>query len=98
MVATTDGFLLQLDAKTGELFKGVGKDGLVDLKVGMTEKYGGGYEPVARAIYKNFMIFAAFHWRARTLWHRRRSARLRSDHRQGSMAFSLGSSAGRSEL
>lgn len=58
VVATTDGFLLQLDAKTGELFRGVGKDGLVDLKVGMTEKYGGGYEPVARAIYKNLIIFA----------------------------------------
>jgi glucose dehydrogenase len=59
IVATQDGFLLQLDAKTGELFKGVGKDGLIDLKVGMVEKYGGGYTPGATpAIYKNLAIFS----------------------------------------
>jgi glucose dehydrogenase len=59
VVATNDGFLLQLDAKTGELFKGVGKDGLIDLKVGMTEKYGGSYTPGATpAIYKNLAIFS----------------------------------------
>jgi quinoprotein glucose dehydrogenase len=56
---TSDGFLLQLDAKTGELFKGVGKDGLVDLKAGMTEKFGGGYEPGQEpAIFKNLAILA----------------------------------------
>ena len=59
VVATDDGFLIQLDAKTGELFKGVGKAGLIDLKVGMTEKYGGGYTPGATpAIYKNLAIFS----------------------------------------
>ncbi len=59
VVATNDGFLLQLDAKTGELFKGVGKDGLIDLKVGMTEKFGGSYTPGATpAIYKNLAIFS----------------------------------------
>lgn len=59
VVATTDGYLIQLDAKTGELFKGVGKDGLIDLKAGMTEKFGGNYDAGATpAIYKNLAIFA----------------------------------------
>jgi glucose dehydrogenase len=59
VVATNDGYLIQLDAKTGELFKGVGKDGLVSLKEGMIEKYGGFYTPGATpAIYKNLAIFS----------------------------------------
>jgi glucose dehydrogenase len=59
VVATNDGYLLQLDAKTGELFKGVGKAGLVNLKAGMIEKYGGYYTPGATpAIYKNLAIFS----------------------------------------
>lgn len=59
VVATTDGLLLQLDAKTGQLAKDIGKDGVIDLKVGVTEKFGGGYTPGATpAIYKNLAIFA----------------------------------------
>lgn len=59
VVATNDGYLLQLDAKTGELFKGVGTNGLIDLKKGMTEKFGGSYGAGATpTIYKNLAIFA----------------------------------------
>ena len=59
VIATNDGLLLQFDAKTGELYKKVGKDGIIDLKVGMTEKYGGGYTPGATpAIYKNLAIIS----------------------------------------
>ncbi len=59
IVATTDGLLIQLDAKTGQLFKNVGDNGIVDLKVGMVEKYGGGYTPGATpAIYKNLAIIS----------------------------------------
>jgi len=59
VVATTDGLLIQLDAKTGKLFKDVGDNGIVDLKVGMVEKYGGGYTPGATpAIYKNLAIIS----------------------------------------
>jgi quinoprotein glucose dehydrogenase len=57
VVATTDGLLIQLDAKTGELYKNVGDNGVIDLKVGMVERYGGGYTPGATpAIYKNLAI------------------------------------------
>ena len=59
IVATTDGLLIQLDAKTGKLFKNVGDNGIVDLKVGMVEKYGGGYTPGSTpAIYKNLAIIS----------------------------------------
>jgi glucose dehydrogenase len=59
IVATTDGLLIQLDARTGQLFKNVGDNGVVDLKVGMVEKYGGGYTPGATpAIYKNLAIIS----------------------------------------
>jgi glucose dehydrogenase len=59
VVATNDGLLLQFDAKTGELFKKVGVDGVIDLKAGMTEKFGGGYTPGATpAIYKNLAIIS----------------------------------------
>ena len=59
IVATTDGLLIQLDAKTGQLFRNVGDNGVVDLKVGMVEKYGGGYTPGATpAIYKNLAIIS----------------------------------------
>jgi glucose dehydrogenase len=59
VVATNDGFLLQLDAKTGKLCTDFGKNGLVDLKVGLTEKFGGGYTPGATpAIYKNLAIIS----------------------------------------
>lgn len=59
VVATNDGLLLQFDAKTGELFKKVGVDGVIDLKTGMTEKFGGSYTPGATpAIYKNLAIIS----------------------------------------
>jgi glucose dehydrogenase len=59
VVATNDGLLLQLDAKTGKLFTGVGKDGIIDVKVGMTEKFGNRYTPGATpAIYKNLAIIS----------------------------------------
>ena len=59
VVATTDGLLIQLDAKTGKLFRTVGDNGIVDLKVGMVEKYGGGYTPGSTpAIYKNLAILS----------------------------------------
>jgi quinoprotein glucose dehydrogenase len=59
VVATTDGLLIQLDAKTGKLFKSVGDNGVVDLKTGMVEKYGGGYTPGSTpAIYKNLAIIS----------------------------------------
>jgi glucose dehydrogenase len=60
VVATTDGLLIQLDAKSGRLYKDVGKEGVIDLKVGMVEKFGsGGYTPGATpAIYKNLAIIS----------------------------------------
>lgn len=59
VVATTDGYLLQLDAKTGKLFAGVGAKGLIDLKVGVMEKFGGTYTPGSTpAIYKNLAILS----------------------------------------
>ena len=59
VVATNDGFLLQLDAKTGKLCTDFGKNGLVDLKTGITEKFGGSYTPGATpAIYKNLAILS----------------------------------------
>ena len=59
VVATTDGFLLQFDAKTGKLFTGIGNKGLIDLKVGVMEKFGGTYTPGSTpAIYKNLAILS----------------------------------------
>jgi len=59
VVATTDGLLIQLDARTGKLFRNVGDNGVVDLKVGMVEKYGGGYTPGSTpAIYRNLAIIS----------------------------------------
>jgi len=59
VVATNDGLLLQLDARTGKLYTAFGKDGIVDLKVGMIEKYGGTYTPGATpTIYKNLAILS----------------------------------------
>jgi len=59
VVATTDGLLMRLDAKTGQLARNYGKNGIIDLKVGVTEKVGGNY-PIAAppAIYKNLAILA----------------------------------------
>src|SRR5580658_4266836 len=60
VVATTDGLMIQLDAKSGRLYKDVGKEGVIDLKVGMVEKFGtGGYTPGSTpAIYKNLAIIS----------------------------------------
>ena len=59
VVATNDGYLLQLDAKTGALYKKFGKNGLVDLAKGVMEKFGGNYTPGATpAIYKNIAIIS----------------------------------------
>ena len=60
VVATTDGLLIQLNAKTGQLYKDVGNNGVIDLKVGMVEKFGNsGYTPGSTpAIYKNLAIIS----------------------------------------
>lgn len=59
VVATTGGYMLQLDAKTGALDTSFAKKGLLDLKVGVMEKFGGGYTPGATpAIYKNIAIIS----------------------------------------
>lgn len=59
VVATTDGYLLQLDAKTGKLFTGVGDKGLINLAKGVMEKFGGQYTPGSTpAIYKNLAILS----------------------------------------
>jgi glucose dehydrogenase len=55
---TWDGFLIALDAKTGQRVSGFGKDGEIDLKIGVKEKfpevhYGLSGAPV---IYKNLAI------------------------------------------
>jgi quinoprotein glucose dehydrogenase len=58
VIATTNGFLVQLDAKTG---KPIPKPaGLVNMATGVTEKYGGGYAVnTPPALYKNLAIIAA---------------------------------------
>lgn len=58
LFGTGDGFLLAVDAKTGKAVSGFGKNGEIDLKVGMKEKfpdvhYGLSGAPV---IYKNLAI------------------------------------------
>lgn len=59
VVATNDGYMFQLDAKTGALYKKFGKDGLVNLATGIMEKFGGNYTPGATpAIYKNIAILS----------------------------------------
>jgi quinoprotein glucose dehydrogenase len=59
VVATNDGLLIQLDAKTGALYKSVGDNGVIDLKTGIIEKFGGSYTPGATpSIYKNLAIFS----------------------------------------
>ena len=58
VATTTDGLLTQVNAKNGELVR-VGEKGYVDLKVGMTEKFGGGYNVAAPpAIFKDIAILA----------------------------------------
>jgi len=58
VATTTDGLLTQVNARSGELVR-VGDKGYVDLKLGMTEKFGGGYNVAAPpAIYRDIAILA----------------------------------------
>jgi len=58
VATTTDGLLTQVSAKNGELVR-IGEKGYVDLKIGVTEKFGGGYNVAAPpAIFKNIAILA----------------------------------------
>jgi len=58
VATTTDGLLTQVNAKNGELVR-LGDKGYVDLKTGMTEKFGGGYNVAAPpAIFKDTAILA----------------------------------------
>jgi glucose dehydrogenase len=57
VIATTNGFLVQLDAKTGKLVDGPA--GVLNLAIGVMEKFGGSYAMnTAPAIYKNLAIIA----------------------------------------
>lgn len=58
VATTTDGLLTQVNAKNGELVR-IGEKGYVDLKIGVTEKFGGGYNVAAPpAIFNNIAILA----------------------------------------
>ena len=59
VISTTNGFLVQLDAKTGKPIAGAA--GLVNLAVGIMEKFGGGNYAtnMPPALYKNLAIIAA---------------------------------------
>jgi len=58
VATTTDGLLSQVNAKNGELVR-IGEKGYVDLKTGMTERFGGGYNVAAPpAIFRDIAILA----------------------------------------
>jgi quinoprotein glucose dehydrogenase len=58
VIDTTNGFIVQLDARTGEPVPG--PSGAINLATGVTEKFGGGYSTnTPPAIYKNLAIIAA---------------------------------------
>jgi glucose dehydrogenase len=58
VIDTTNGFIVQLDARTGEPVPGPA--GQINLGTGVTEKFGGGYSTnTPPAIYKNLAIIAA---------------------------------------
>jgi glucose dehydrogenase len=61
LAGTSDGRLLALDAKTGKLFQKFGKDGAVDLRVGVTEKFPDATYHMSSpgAIYRNLIITGA---------------------------------------
>jgi len=60
VVATNDGHLLQLDAKTGALNTKFGTNGLLDVGAGIMDKFGGDYRPgQTPAIYKNIAVITA---------------------------------------
>ena len=57
VISTTNGWLVQLDAKTGTLVPG--PSGLVNLATGVMEKFGGGYSTqMPPALYRNLAIIA----------------------------------------
>ena len=58
VVDTTNGFIVQLDARTGRPIQGPA--GMINLATGVTEKFGGGYSTnTPPAIYRNLAIIAA---------------------------------------
>ncbi|HMC76700.1 MAG TPA: PQQ-binding-like beta-propeller repeat protein [Vicinamibacterales bacterium] len=58
VINTANGFMVQLDAKTGEPIPGPA--GVINLATGVTEKFGGGYATnMPPALYKNIAIVAA---------------------------------------
>ena len=58
VIDTTNGFIVQLDARTGEPVPGPA--GMINLATGVTEKFGGGYSTnTPPALYKNLAIIAA---------------------------------------
>ena len=61
LAGTSDGRLIALDAKTGRLVPGFGKDGAIDLKVGVSEKFPDKPYRMSSpgAIYKNLIITGA---------------------------------------
>ena len=57
VATTTNGFLVQVDAKSGHIAKRFGKDCIVDLRKGFAERFNNRYPMAAMpAIYKNFAI------------------------------------------
>jgi len=60
VVATSGGYLIQLSAKTGELYTDFGQDGALDLRLNLMEKFSySDYTPGALpTIYKNLVIVA----------------------------------------
>ena len=60
VLATSGGYLIQLDAKTGALIKNFGKNGALDLRVNVMEKINySDYTPGALpTIYKNYAVVA----------------------------------------
>jgi len=57
VIATTNGFLVQLDAKSGTPISGPA--GLVNLSIGVMEKFGGSYSTnMPPALYRNLAIVA----------------------------------------
>jgi quinoprotein glucose dehydrogenase len=60
VIATSGGYLVQLDAKTGQLIKNFGTNGALDLRVGIMENFNlSDYTPGALAtVYKNYALIA----------------------------------------
>jgi glucose dehydrogenase len=61
LAGTSEGHLLALNAKTGKLISGFGKDGVVDLRAGVTEKFPNMPYHMSSpgAIYRNLIITGA---------------------------------------